>query len=161
MIERRVEFSLMLRSHWQKLLLLVSDNFTDQKSWQIFWWRNSSLADSIFGSCQVGLPIQKIKESESGFLVLNETSWSIAIKATNWTVCWWTARRKVLLVLVFEVTLSERFSWFLAGHVVNNLCQKLPLQWFSQFLQNTPGTEKHKWHHYVTMVTQIAVKPRS
>ena len=35
-----------------------------------------------------------------------------------------------------------------------------------QFLQKTPGTEKHKdkqkayWRHYVAMATPIAIKPR-
>ena len=31
------------------------------------------------------------------------------------------------------VTLREIFGWFLAGSVVNSLCQKLPLQWFSRY----------------------------
>ena len=31
------------------------------------------------------------------------------------------------------VTLREIFGWFLAGCVVNNLCQKLPLQRFSRY----------------------------
>ena len=82
MIVRRVEFLPMLSSRRRKLPLRVSDNHTYQKSWEIFWGGNSSLAIyGICGSSHVGLLIKKIKESGSGFhvLAIQRNIWSSAV----------------------------------------------------------------------------------
>ena len=79
MIIRQVEFlPMLLRSCGQKLLLHVNDNYkiNIKRADKFFRWRKSSLANcSVFGSSHIGLLIQKIKESGSGFQVLaNKTS---------------------------------------------------------------------------------------
>ena len=52
----------------------------------------------------------------------------------------------MLFSSVFEVMLSEIFSWFLCGRVVSNLCQKLLLQWFLRYAILIVQETRRDWY---------------
>ena len=142
MIVHQVEFLPMLRSHRRKLPLRVNDNHTLWKELTNFFGETRAIC-SIFGSSHVGLLIQKIKESGCGFHVLaNETYDQCSVK------CQSQIKPKTKQCADDELKRaswkklnaksnprfpqsSSSLSWFHTGRVVNNLCQKFPVRWFS------------------------------
>ena len=132
----------------------------------------------IFDSSLVGLFIKKkIKKTRSGFHVVGKRNITIkcSVKCQSLTNPK-TRRLQLDCVLMtslkkasrkklnpksntcFPQSLSnatQNFCWFLAGCVVKNLCQKLPLQWFSCYMILVACSENHV-AHYAILVAQKA-----